>query len=149
AFRPSIKITEGRAAQPGTDEVILGRAIRGRFKGVDLGQSFELRKNRPVKVVGIFEDGGSALESEGLADYNVVRAAFGREGALSSIRVRLESPSKFDAFKAAIESNRQLDLEVFRESAYLEKQSQMMSLFVKALGVMIAVFFSVGAMIGA
>ena len=149
AFRPTIKITEGRAAQPGTDEVILGKSIRGRFKGVDLGQSFELKKNRPVKVVGIFEDGGSSLESEVLADYNVVRTAFGREGVLSSIRVRLDSPTKFDAFKASIESNRQLDLEVFRESTYFEKQSQALSIFIKALGLFIAISFSFGAMIGA
>jgi len=116
---------------------------------VDIGQSFELRKNRPVNVVGVFDDGGSAQESEVWADLNVVRTAFGREGVVSSVRVRLESPSKLDSFKTAIESNRQLDLEVFRESAFMEKQSEGMSIFVKALGYVIAVFFSIGAMIGA
>jgi len=149
AFRREVKIIAGRAAQPGTDEVMVGKAIRGRFKGVDIGQSFELRKNRPVNVVGVFDDGGSAQESEVWADLNVVRTAFGREGVVSSVRVRLESPSKLDSFKTAIESNRQLDLEVFRESAFMEKQSEGMSIFVKALGYVIAVFFSIGAMIGA
>ena len=149
AFRPTVKITQGRAATPGTDEVIVGKAIHGRFKGVKLGESFELKKNRPVKVVGIFEDGGSSYESEVWGDLNLVRNAFGREGGVSGVRVRLASASKFDAFKTGIESNRQLDLEAFRESAYYDKQSQGLSIFISALGICIAVFFSIGAMIGA
>src|SRR3954447_5049703 len=31
--RPEIRIVEGRPAQPGTDEVIVGKGIRGHFKG--------------------------------------------------------------------------------------------------------------------
>lgn len=149
AFRPTMKIVDGRVPQPGTDEVMVGRAIRGRFEGLDLGQTFELKKNRPAKVVGVFEDGGSSLESEVWVDLDTLRATFGRPGLFSSVRVRLESPSKLDAFKAGVESNRQLQLQVMSETAFVEKQSQGMSLFVKALGFLIAVFFSVGAMIGA
>ncbi|WP_437668838.1 ABC transporter permease [Sorangium sp. So ce131] len=149
AFRPSVKIVEGRPAQPGTDEVVVGKAIEGRFKGLSIGGSFELRKNRPVKVVGVFSDGGSSYESEVWGDVHTVRAAFGREGSVSSVRARLASPSKFDAFEASIEQNRQLGLEVMRESDYYEKQSEGTRVFITAMGVMIAVFFSIGAMIGA
>lgn len=149
AFRPSVKIIEGRPAQPGTDEVIVGKAIAGRFKGLTIGESFELRKNRPVKVVGVFADEGSSFESEVWADLHTTRAAFGREGAVSSVRARLVSASKFDGFKASIEQDRQLGLEVIRESDYYEKQSEGTSIFIKAMGITIAVFFSIGAMIGA
>jgi putative ABC transport system permease protein len=38
---------------------------------------------------------------------------------------------------------------VKRESVYYEKQSEGTSIFIKAMGMMIAVFFSFGAMIGA
>lgn len=148
-FRSEVKVISGRAAQPGTDEVMVGKAIRGRFKGVDLDQSFELKKNRPVKVVGVFEDGGSSFESEVWADLHTVRAAFGRDGMVSSVRVRLTSPSSFDAFKTSIEQNRQLGLEAIREPEFYEKQSSGTSIFIKALGFMIAFFFALGAMIGA
>ncbi len=148
-FRPGVKIVEGRAAQPGTDEAVIGQAVRGRFVGMDLGQSFELRKNRPVKVVGVFSAGGSSYDSEVWADIDAVRGAFGRHGALSSMRVRLESPGKFDAFRARITSDRQLELDVFREPAYYNKQSEGLSLFITAMGMIIAVLFSTGAMIGA
>ncbi|WP_437502024.1 ABC transporter permease [Sorangium sp. So ce1099] len=149
AFRPQVTIVEGRPAKPGTDEVIVGQAIYGRFKGLSIGESFELRKNRPVKVVGVFADGGSSSESEVWADLHTTRAAFGREGSVSSVRARLGSASKFDAFEASIEQNRNLGLEAMRESDYYEKQSEGTSMFIKAMGVLIAVFFSIGAMIGA
>jgi putative ABC transport system permease protein len=148
-FRPTVHIIEGRPPQPGTDEAIVGKAIAGRFKGLTIGQTFELRKNRPAKVVGIFADGGSSFESEVWADLQNVRSAFGREGMVSSVRVRLQSESKFDAFRTSIEQDPQLGLMVMRESEYYEKQSEGTSLFIKAMGIIIAVFFSFGAMIGA
>ncbi|HKQ71648.1 MAG TPA: ABC transporter permease [Polyangiaceae bacterium] len=148
-FRKDTRIIAGRAAQPGTDEVVIGRGIRGRFKGVELGQSFELKKNRNVSVVGVFEDGASSFESEVWVDLNTFRTAFGREGLVSSVRARLESPSKYEGFKASVESNRQLGLEVFRESEYYDKQSSGLSIFISALGFIIAFFFGVGAVIGA
>ncbi|CAN5912051.1 ABC transporter permease [soil metagenome] len=149
AFRPTAKIIEGRAAKPGADEVVVGSGINGRFKGLGIGQSFELKKNRPVKVVGVFADDGSSFESEVWADINNVRAAFGREGNVSSIRVRLDAASKFDAFKSLVEQNRQLGLSVQREGDYYEKQSEATATFLSILGTMIAVFISLGAMIGA
>ena len=148
AFRPTAKIIEGRAAKAG-DEVVVGSGISSRFKGLGLGQSFELKKNRPMKVVGIFSDDGSSFESEVWADINSARTAFGREGNVSSIRVRLDAASKFDAFKALIEQNRQLGLSAQREADYYEKQSEATATFLSILGTMIAVFFSLGAMIGA
>jgi putative ABC transport system permease protein len=148
-FRPTVKIVEGRAPNPGADEVLLGAAIRGRFKGLDLGQTFDLKKNRPVKVVGIFSDEGSSFESEVWVDVHTARQAFGREGYVSSVRVRLDAPSKFDAFKALVESDRQLGLVALRESEFYEKQSQSTAFFLKFLGAVIAFFFGVGAMIGA
>ena len=148
-FRDTAKIVEGRRPKPGADEVAVGSGIRGRFRGLELGQSFELKKNRPVKVVGVFDDGGSAFDSEVWADIHAARAAFGREGYVSSIRVRLDGASKFDAFKALVEQNRQLGLSVQREGDYYAKQSEMTADFLTIIGTMIAVFFSFGAMIGA
>lgn len=149
AFRTSAKIVEGRAPNPGSDEVLVGSSIRGRFKGLAIGDSFELKKNRPVKVVGIFSDDGSAFESEVWADVHVVRQSFGRTGAVSSVRVRLDSPSKFDGFKALVEGDRQLGLVAMREADFFEKQSQATAIMLKILGGMVAFFFAVGAMIGA
>jgi putative ABC transport system permease protein len=145
AFRPTVKIIEGRAAKPGTDEAIVGSAIRGRFKGLQVGETFEMRKNRPIHIVGVFEDNGSAFESEVWGDMSVIRATFGRQGIVSSVRVRLQSPDKFDAFKAEIESNRQLNAVTMRDSEFYEKSSQGTAKFLSVLGFIIAFFFSIGS----
>ncbi|MBX3188841.1 MAG: ABC transporter permease [Labilithrix sp.] len=148
-FRPTVKIVDGRAAKPGTDEVVVGEAIRGRFHGLDIGQKFELKKNRAVTVVGVFSDGGTSFESEVWSDIHTLRTAFGREGYVSSIRVRLDAAAKLDAFKALVESNRQLGLMVMGEREFYAKQSEMTADFLTVLGTIIALLFSIGAMIGA
>ena len=149
SVRPEVRIIEGRPAQPGTDEVIVGKGIRGNFKGTDLGESFELKKNRPVKVVGVFESGGTSFESEVWADIETVRSSFGRGSSSSSVTVVLDSPAAYDGFAAYVENDKQLGLEPFREPVYYEKQSEGTSIFITIMGVSIAFFFSVGAMIGA
>jgi putative ABC transport system permease protein len=148
-FRPEARIVAGRPPRPGSDEVLVGARIRGRIRGLDLGETFELKKNRPAAVVGIFEADGSAYESEVWVDREVLRQAYHREGIVSSVRVRLESPSKFEGFRAGVENDKRLGLQALRETAFYEKQSEGVATFVSALGVGVAVFSAVGAMIGA
>lgn len=148
-LRPEVRIVEGRAAQPGTDEAMVGRGISRRFKGLSLGDSFDLKKNRPLRIVGVFESGGSSFESEVWADIETVRTSFGRGSASSSVTVALDSGAAYDGFAAYVENDKQLGLEPFREVAYYDKQSEGTSIFITALGSIIAFFFSLGAMIGA
>lgn len=148
-LRPDVRVVEGRPPRPGTDEAMVGRGVLGRFEGLRVGSDFEIKKNRRVKVVGAFESGGSSFESEVWTDIDTVRTSFGREGLYSSVTAQLESPSKYDGFRATVENDKQLGLEAFRENEYYEKQSEGTSIFISALGIVVAVFFSIGAMIGA
>ena len=148
-FRPEGHLIAGRPPRSGTDEAIVGARIRGRIRGVDLDQSFDIKKNRPVKVVGVFEADGSAYESEVWVDKELLRQAYGRQGVVSGVRVKLESPTKFDAFRAGVENDKRLGLMAVREQAFYEKQSEGAALFVGVLGSIVSVFFAVGAMIGA
>jgi putative ABC transport system permease protein len=148
-LRPETRIIAGRSAKPGSDEVVIGKAIRGRFKGMELNQQFELKKNRPVTVVGVFEAGGASFESEVWADVETVRSSFGRDGTVTSVTVTLDSPTKYDGFEAAVEHDKQLGLEVTREPTYYEKQSEGMATFMGMIGWVISVFFIIAAIIGA
>jgi putative ABC transport system permease protein len=148
-FRKEVRLIDGRAPRPGTDEVMVGIRVRDRFEGLKLGQSFELRKNRPFTVVGVFGAAGTSFESEVWGDINVIRDTFGRHGVVSSARVRLESASRFDAFEAAIEQDKRLGLDALPELEFYEKQSEGTSKFIMVLGMSIAVLFAIGAMIGA
>jgi putative ABC transport system permease protein len=149
AFRSDARIIEGRPAKPGTDEAVVGKAIRGRFAGLELGQEFPLNKSRRGKVVGVFEAAGSSHESEVWVDLDTLRDTFGRKGIVSSVRVKLSSPDGVGAYKEYIEFDKTLGLAAHRESKFLEQQSEGTAIFVTALGSVIAFFFSVGAIIGA
>jgi putative ABC transport system permease protein len=148
-LRPEVKIVAGRPAQPGTDEVIVGRRIIGQYVGVDLNGQFTINKNRKGTVVGVFEAEGSSYESEIWADVETARTAFGREGSVQSITVALESPAKFEAFQHEIQHDKALGLQAQRELAYYAKASEGTAQFVSGLGGAVVFFFSIGAMIGA
>ncbi|HET7501220.1 MAG TPA: ABC transporter permease, partial [Kofleriaceae bacterium] len=149
SFRPEIKITRGRAPKPGTNEVIVGRGISGRFKGLGEGQSLDLRRNRPLQVVGEFSADGSSYESEVWGDLDYVRNALGRQAVVSSARVRLNSAADFDAYRQTIETDKRYSMKVMREADYYEKQSQATASFLKGMGLVVAILFSLAAMIGA
>lgn len=150
AFRPNAKVIEGDKPKPGTNEVVVGARVFGNFKELrELGGTFELKKNRPVKIVGVFEDGGSSFESEVWGDLDTIRQAFGREGSVSAVRAQLISVSAFDDFEEVVESDKRLGLDAIRETDFYKDQGQDTGAFITVLGSVISVFFATGAMIGA
>ena len=156
AFRPEVKIVSGRAPKPGTNEVIIGRAVSGRFldpsgtkQVIGPGHKFDLKRNRPLEVVGEFSAEGSTYESEVWGDLDVVRRATGRDNVVSSVRLRLNSASDFDAYRDLIQGDKRFSMKVMREADYYEAQSEQTSGFLKILGLVIAVMFSFAAMLGA
>jgi putative ABC transport system permease protein len=148
-LRKDLRVVEGRPLTPGTDEAMIGKGLVGKFAGLELGKSFDLKKNRPLKVVGVFDTGGSSIDSEVWVDLETLRTSFGRSGVVSSVVVDLESKAAFDGFESSVEHDKQLGLEAMRENVYYEKQSEGTAMFIKVMGIVVAFFFSLGAMIGA
>jgi len=149
AFRPEFKLVSGRMPKPGTNEAMVGKAISGRFKGITTGGRFELRRNRPLEVVGEFSAGGASYESEVWGDLDVIRKYVGRESVVSSARVRLTSPAAFEAYRMAIENDKTFSVKAIREPEYYRKQSEGLSGFLQGLGTAVAILFSIAAMLGA
>jgi putative ABC transport system permease protein len=149
SFRPEVRIVAGRPARPGSDEAIVGARLIGRIQGLDIGKTFDLKKNRPVTVVGAFEAGGSAYESEVWVDRELLRQAYNRQGFFSSVRVRLDSPTKLDAFRAGVENDKRLGLQALSEPVFYANQSEDLAAFISIMGTVVSVFFAAGAMIGA
>lgn len=151
-----IKLVSGSWPRPGTDEAIIGRAIDGRFldpggtgKLIETGNSFDLKRNRPLRIVGVFEASGSTYEAEVWGDIDVIRKHLGREGIYSSARVRLSSAADFDAYKDTIERDPQLSVKVQREADYLANQSEAIAGMLTGMGLALAILFSLAAIIGA
>ena len=86
-----VRIVEGRRFEPGTQEVVVGRAAQQRYANLALGDEIALGRllNRRFRVVGVFEAGGSAMESEIWAPRTIVADAYNRHLS-SSVVLRLE-----------------------------------------------------------
>jgi putative ABC transport system permease protein len=147
-LRDGLTIVAGRPPRPGTDEVMVGEAIRGRYAGLGIGDSLELPRGRVV-VVGSFVDEGSVHESEVWGDIETFRSAFGLTGLVSAVRAELSSPGSFDAFKAAVDEQKQFRLNVQRESEYYDRLSGGINSLIRLIALIVALFFSFSATIGA
>jgi putative ABC transport system permease protein len=68
----------------------------------------------------------------------------------SSITVKLKDSNDFSALRNAVEADQRLQqLSVERERDYYERQSELMSTFIRILGLVVTIIFSAGAIIGA
>lgn len=144
-LRPEVHLQSGRAIQPGTAEAIVGRSLVELQPELAVGRSFELAAGRAMTVVGVFETGGSVLESEVWVDLDSARTAIGEEGKLSSVTAQLVREEALDAFALPLTEDKQTGLDVARESAYYTKISGGMADVITALGAVEAVIFSLGA----
>ncbi len=148
AVRPQVEITEGRSFRPGFQEVIVGEAAARQFAGLELGN--RLRWGEATwEVVGTFGAEGSLWESEIWTDARVLQPAYRRGSTFQSVYARLESPEAFGRFKDALTSDPRLEVDVERESDYLQAQSRVLRTLVHVLGNLIAALMATGATFGA
>ncbi|MET0679758.1 MAG: ABC transporter permease [Burkholderiales bacterium] len=146
-LRPQVRIVDGRMFRRGTTEIVVGRSIAERFAGTGIGERLRFG-GREWTVVGAFDGAGSGFDSEIWGDGEQMMQSF-RRNAFSTVVARLADASTFDALKARLESDPRLTLDVKRERRFYEEQSEMLSNFIRILGLTLSVIFSAGAMIGA
>jgi putative ABC transport system permease protein len=146
-LRPQVQITKGRIWRPGSSEIVVGRSIAERFEGVAIGQQLRFGM-RDWTVVGIFDAGKSGFDSEIWGDSDQMLQAFRRVN-FSSMVMRLNDPTAFDALKGRLEADPRLTVEAKREKVFYEEQSEALARFIRYLGITLSVIFSIGAVIGA
>lgn len=145
-MRP-IRLLEGRMWRPGLAEVITGRLIAEKYRGCGLGEKVKLG-DRDWTVVGIFEAGGTAFESEIWGDVEQARDATGRD-SFSSVTVRLREPADLETLKEGLEGDPRFNVQVKSERTFYEEQSLQISLFIYFLGLFVTVVFSIAAILAA
>jgi putative ABC transport system permease protein len=149
SVRDSTKIVAGRFFEPGLAELVVGRNVAQSYDGFDLGKTVRFGGGRWT-VVGVFDAGGSAFDSELWCDASVLNQVYQRpRNIFQSITVRLTSPDALNVFKDAVTADPRLTLQVDREVDYYEKQSRMLTTLITVLGMIIAVVMGVGAVFGA
>lgn len=146
--RPEVRIVDGRNFVPGRAEIVAGRGAQAEFAGLEVGNSLEFR-NSEWTVVGVFEDGGSAHESEIWVDLAVAQSAFRRGGTVSSLRLRVDSPESMEALRMRVEDDKQLDLKFMPEEEYLAAQASGLATTIELFGTVVAYIMAIGAVFAA
>lgn len=140
---------EGRMFTPGTSEIVVGKKLAGRFKGMRVGGQVRFAR-RDWTVVGIMDQGGSAYDSEVWGDVDQFMDAFARRPAFSSVTLRLKNRGDIATLKSRVESDPMLStLDVQPEIDYWSAQSEATAMFVRIVGIFVVFIFSFGAVLGA
>ena len=141
-----LKIVEGRKFNGGLREMVVGRGAQKQFRGLEVGKQLNLA-NQIWTVVGVFESGDSN-ESELWADADVLGPAYQRQ-AFQSVTVKLDGKDGFKQLSGALAADPRLKLDVSTTHDYYAKQSENLTKFLTALGIVIGTIMAVGAIFGA
>jgi putative ABC transport system permease protein len=148
-IRKQIKIVQGRMFKPGLAEVIVGKNANTTYSGLTLGNTISLGTQRFV-VVGVFDAGGSAFDSEVWGDAHLFSGAYGRpDNTFQSVTVHLTSPAALTQLKDSLTADPRLNVDVSREIDYYAKQSTAMTTLITILGTFVASIMAIGAIFGA
>ena len=142
-LRPSAKLVEGRWFTPGQREGVVGQSIHNRFSGANVGDNHDFAKGQ-WKVVGVFDAGGSAYESEVWGDVNQMASDFDRQGGYSSAYLRATDPIAADALVHRVSDDQRLKLEGMLETDYYAKQTNS-GAPIKYIGIVVAVIMAIGS----
>jgi putative ABC transport system permease protein len=142
-LRSGFKMVSGRLFQPGLAEAVVARRISERFQGLGVGDKFRIQATDFV-VVGLFEAGGKAFESEAWVDVNSLASATKRE-TFSSVLMRVKDENALASLAKRITDDQRLHLKAVAERTFYEDQQGAASGVLKALAVFIGFIMAVGA----
>jgi putative ABC transport system permease protein len=142
-LRSGFKLASGRMFQQGLAEAIVSRRIAERFQGMEPGDKFRVQATDYV-VVGLFDAGGKAFESEIWVDVNSLGSAMKRD-SFTSVLLRVPDRATMDALTKRISDDQRLQLKAVSERRFYEDQQGTASGILKGLGVFISFIMAVGA----
>jgi putative ABC transport system permease protein len=147
--RTNVHIVAGRFFQPGLDELVVGKNAAASYAGLDLGHTLRFGGGT-WKVVGIFDAGGSAFDSEIWTDAHVLDETYKRPvNIYQSVTAHLTSPAALQQLKDALTTDPRMNVRVDRELDYYERQSRTLTTLITVLGSLVAAVMGVGAVFGA
>lgn len=145
-LRPQVKLVNGRWFVPGKREAVASVKMAKRFANCDLGQKFKTGAAE-LTVVGWFDGGDSAFDSEMWMDADEARSVFDRE-SYSSVLARVADTNAAAALMKRIESDKRMPLRADFETKYYAAQTTTAGP-IKILGSLLATAMSIGAVFAA
>ncbi|HEV2170453.1 MAG TPA: ABC transporter permease, partial [Candidatus Binatus sp.] len=144
-MRHGLKLIAGRWPAQGRDEMAIGRKQAARFPELGIGTTFKYGR-RTWTIVGIFENRGSALESEFWTDIDVLQQDAQFENGYSSFHVVLK-PGTEETFKNALIEDGRLTVDVTSERDFFAEQAKVADRL-RALVLMVGLIVGTGAAFG-
>ena len=121
AVHRALHIVAGRVFQPNLGQVVIGAGAVARYAPGGIGSDLEFGRRR-WRVVGIFDSGGTAFDSEIWADVADVQDDTRRDG-YSGVRLRLAPGADRTTLVRHIESDARFTLQAKPEVAYYQEQA--------------------------
>jgi len=143
ALRGGVKLAQGRWFTPGQREVVVSESIHKRFSHANVGDTMEFGKGA-WQVVGIFDAGGTAYESEVWGDVNQMNSDFDRQGVYSSAYLRATDPVAAQALKNRVGDDQRLKLDGSLETEYYARQTSSGAV-IKFIGLLVAAIMAIGS----
>jgi putative ABC transport system permease protein len=144
---PGVKLVAGRWFDTGQREVVVSQSIRDRFAHANIGDTMQFGKGS-WKVVGVFDAGGSAYESEVWGDVNQMASDFDRQGGFSSAYLHATDPIAAEALKNRVSDDQRLKLEGVIETDYYAKQTSS-GAPIKVIGFVVGFIMAIGSIFAA
>lgn len=148
-LRPKVKLVpgQGRWFAPGQREVVVSESIQRRFANCNVGDTIQFGKG-PWKVVGVFDAGGTAYDSEVWGDVNQMASDFDRQGGFASAYLRATDPAVANSLKKAVSDDQRLKLDGMLETEYYEKQTRSGGP-IRFVGFLVAFIMGIGSIFAA
>lgn len=147
--RSNVHMVEGRFFQPGLLELVVGKNATTTYSGLAMNDTVKFGGGT-WKVVGVFDAGGSAFDSEVWGDARVVAEIYKRPDYIfQSVTARLTSPDAVTQLKDHMSTDPRMTVEIQPEVSYYAKQSQGLTFLIQVLGGIIAFIMGIGAIFGA
>ncbi len=115
-----LRVIKGRQPTPGTDEVAIGKVLDGAFPNFTVGGKWNKHP-----IVGVFDKGGSLMETEVWMDRQRLAIELGRKVSdpVGFVFVKVKSPSDGANLVTAASNSKQPAMSAFTEPQYLENAS--------------------------
>jgi len=138
-------LPEGRWFNPSVGELVVGVGASRRFAGLEIGDTPLFRGLR-WKIVGKFECGGQAYESELWGDIDDIKAQFKRD--FSGVLIRCGNAAEVKRLVNLIQGDKQFKMDARPTIEYFSEQN-IGGQMIKSFGVVLAIVLGIGAVFGA
>jgi len=142
-LRQGLKIASGRWFHAGQRELTVGKSIAQRYPGAAIGRQIHFGRG-DWTVVGIFDAGESAQNSEIFGDLNQISTDLERPDVLSSALVRAPDSAAAAALVNSINDDQRLNMNAVSEKEYYALQT-VSARPIEYLGIFVSIVMAIGS----